>query len=191
VADASRLPSIERFDADPHRVAAAYRPQVGATYRSDQQVWLAFRHEDITGLLRDPSFRKDPNVAVEGPYGAPLLEGDYSILFMDDPDHRRIRGLVTQAFSRRAVEAYRPRAQAIVDELLDAMATTIEDPVDLMSTFAVPLPVTVIAEILGIDLADRDDFKRWSDDMALSFDETLSPAGSRPRPRNCATTSPT
>jgi cytochrome P450 len=137
-------------------------------------VWLVFRHHEVSDLLRDPSFKKDPKVAVEGPYGTPFVENDYSILFMDDPDHRRIRGLVTQAFSKRAVEAYRPRTQAIVDDLLETMAS-MEDTVDLITTFAVPLPITVIAEILGIDPTDRNDFKRWSDDMALSFDETLSP----------------
>jgi cytochrome P450 len=168
------LPPLERFDAEPHQVAAAYRPTLGAAYRADQQVWLVFRHQDVTDLLRDPNFKKDPRVAVEGPYGTPFTENDYSILFMDDPDHRRIRGLVTQAFSKRAVEAYRPRTQAIVDDLLELMAT-MKDPVDLISALAVPLPITVIAEILGIDPADRDDFKRWSDNMALSFDETLSP----------------
>ena len=172
--DGEDLPPIAEFDADPHRVAAAYRSSVAAAYRADQQAWLVFRHGDVTGLLRDPSFKKDPTAAVDGPYGAPLVEGDYSILFMDDPDHRRLRGLVTQAFSKRAIEAFRPRTQSIVDHLLDAMATT-SGPIDLISTFAVPLPITMIAEILGIDPADQADFKRWSDDMALSFDETLSP----------------
>ena len=167
----SGLPPIEGFDADPHGIADAYRP-VGAGYRQDQQAWLIFRHEDVASLLREPGCRKDPRVAIEGPYGEPLLKGDYSILFMDDPDHSRIRRLVTQAFSKRATEVYRSRTQDIVDQLLDAMTTAIE-PVDLISALAVPLPITVIAEILGIDPAHRDDFKRWSDDMALSFDEAL------------------
>ena len=135
---------------------------------------MVFRHQDVSDLLRAPSCRKDPREALEGPYGEPLLLGDYSILFMDDPDHRRIRSLVTQAFSKRAVEAFRPRTQAIADALLGNIART-SDPADLIASFAVPLPIRVIAEILGVDPADQDDFKQWSDDMALSFDETLTP----------------
>jgi cytochrome P450 len=173
VVDISGLPPVEEFDAYPHRTAAAYRPRVGAEYRQDQQVWLVFRHRDVATLLRDPTCRKDPRAAVDGPYGEPLLEGDYSILFMDDPDHQRIRRLVTQAFSKRAVEEYRSRTRAIVDQLLDALEST-KDAVDLISALAVPLPIVVIAEILGIDPADQDEFKRWSDDMALSFDESLT-----------------
>jgi cytochrome P450 len=96
------------------------------------------------------------------------------MLFMDDPDHRRLRGLVNQAFSKRATEANRPLIQATVDTLLDAMATA-NGPVDLITSLATPFPISVIAEILGIDPADHDDFKRWSDDGALSFDPMLPP----------------
>ena len=96
------------------------------------------------------------------------------MLFTDDPDHRRPRGLVGQAFSKRATESNRPRIQATVDNLLDEMATA-SGPVDLITSLATPFPITVIAEILGIDPADRDDFKRWSDDGALSFDPMLPP----------------
>jgi cytochrome P450 len=96
------------------------------------------------------------------------------MLFMDDPDHRRIRSLVNQAFSKRATEVLRPRIQAVVDDLLDVMDET-SDSVDVVLALAVPLPVTVIGEILGVDSTDQADFKRWSDDMALSFDQTLSP----------------
>jgi cytochrome P450 len=174
--ESSGLLSVEDFDRHPHEVAAAYRSLVGARYRDDQQVWLVFRHENVVELLRDPACRKDPAVAVEGPYREPLLESDYSILFMDDPDHRRIRGLVTQAFSKRAVDGHRQRTQDI-DQLLDQVATA-TGPVDLIAALAVPLPIIVIAEILGIDPADQGDFKRWSDDMALSFDETLTAAES-------------
>ncbi len=96
------------------------------------------------------------------------------MLFMDDPDHRRLRGLVTQAFSKRATEAIRSRIQEIADQLLDTIAPT-NGAVDIVSEFAVPFPISVIAEILGVAATDRLEFKRWSDDIALSFDATLSP----------------
>jgi cytochrome P450 len=162
------------FMADPHRLAAEYRPRSAAVYDGDMQAWTVLRHADVSTMLRDPHFKKDPAVAVDGPYTQALLAGARSMLFMDDPDHRRLRGLVNQAFSRRATESNRPRVQAIVDTLLDAMAEA-DGPVDLITALATPFPITVIAEILGIDPADQADFKRWSDDGALSFNPMLPP----------------
>jgi cytochrome P450 len=174
VLEGEDLPPIATFDSDPHRVAAAYRPTAAAVYDSDQQAWLVLRHIDVAALLRDPSFKKDPAVATDGPYTRALLADDHSMLFMDDPDHRRLRGLVSQAFSKRATEASRQRIQTIADDLLGTIDQT-SGSVDIVSVFAVPFPITVIAEILGIDPADRADFKRWSDDMAMSFDQMLRP----------------
>ncbi len=162
------------FVADPHRVAAARRAISGADHDRDFNGWTVFRHADVSPLLRDPTLKKDPAVAADGLYTQVLLAGERSMLFMDDPDHRRLRGLVNQAFSKRATESSRPRIQAIVDELLDAMASE-RGPVDLITALATPFPITVIAEILGVDPADRDDFKRWSDDGTLSFDPSLAP----------------
>jgi cytochrome P450 len=79
---------------------------------------------------------------------------------------------VSKAFTAKAVEEMRPRIQAITDELLDAIAPSVE--VDLMKRFAEPLPTIVIAEMLGVDPADRDDFKRWSDTGVMSFNPLLS-----------------
>jgi cytochrome P450 len=135
---------------------------------------MVLRHADVSALLRDPTLKTNPAVASDGPYTQALLAGELSMLFMDDPDHRRLRGLVNQAFSKRATESNKPRIQAIVDDLLDAMATA-TGPVDLITSLATPFPITVIAEILGIDPADHDDFKRGSDDGALIFDPMLPP----------------
>ena len=175
MSDRSELPPIAEFDSDPHRVAAAHRPNSAAVYDADQQAWLVLRHGDVAALLRDPSFKKDPSAAADGPYTQALQAGDHSILFMDDPDHRRLRGLVTQAFSKRATEASRTRIQTTADELLDTIDHT-SATVDLVAAYAVPFPITVIADILGIDPTDQTEFKRWSDDVALSFDQLLGPA---------------
>jgi hypothetical protein len=155
-------------------VAAAYRPASAAVYDDDQQAWLVLRHADVAALLRDPSFKKDPAAAADGPYTQALLAGDHSMLFMDDPDHRRLRGLVSQAFSKRATEASRLRIQTMADQLLDTIDQK-SGTVDLVAAYAVPFPIAVIADILGIDPADEADFKRWSDDVALSFDQLLGP----------------
>ena len=88
------------------------------------------------------------------------------MLFMDDPDHRRVRGLVNKAFTLKAVEALRPRVREIATGLL----AKIEGPeFDLMTSFAGVLPVIVIAEMLGIDPADRDSFRHWSEVSVAAF----------------------
>jgi cytochrome P450 len=90
---------------------------------------------------------------------APMLQ-------LDDPDHKRIRGLVSQAFNQRAVDTFRPRIRAISDELLDAL--TGRDSFDVIAEYAAPLPIIVIAEMLGVAARDLGQFKRWSDTRADS-----------------------
>ena len=82
------------------------------------------------------------------------------MLNKDGADHRRLRKLVTKAFTPRMVEQLRPRIQEIADELIDAVESRGE--MDLVDEFAFPLPITVIAELLGIPVADRDRFRRWT-----------------------------
>jgi cytochrome P450 len=86
------------------------------------------------------------------------------LLFMDPPDHTRLRTLANAAFSRKAVEELRPRIARLVDELLDG-----RDEIDLVADFAYPLPVTVIAEMLGVPLSDREMFSTWSRDLVDLF----------------------
>jgi cytochrome P450 len=121
----------------------------------------------------------DPRKAAPGTFDSmffAIVDGrEPSMLFLDDPDHGRLRGLVNKAFTPRAVEQMAPRIQQIVDELLDLAAR--DGRFDLIASFAGPLPTTVIAEMLGVDPADRDDFKRWSDDGVLAFDPMLSEEG--------------
>lgn len=175
----ANVPSLHLSDPavvlDPHGPAMPRPDEAALAYAPDLEVFAAFRHADVIHLLRDPAYRKDPANALDGPYTQAMAATMPSLLLMDDPDHRRLRSLLTAAFTRKATERVRPRVQAIVDELLDTMDAG-EVPVDLISSYAVPLPIIVISEILGIDAADRDDFKRWSDDIALQFDPLLEPA---------------
>jgi cytochrome P450 len=82
------------------------------------------------------------------------------MLNSDPPDHERLRKLVNKAFTARRVEQLRPRIEAITAGLLDDMSTQRE--VDLLASFAFPLPITVICELLGVPVADRDEFRAWS-----------------------------
>lgn len=95
------------------------------------------------------------------------------MLHLDDPDHKRIRGLVSKAFNRRAVDALRPRIRDIASGLLDDLAG--QGGVGLISAFAVPLPIIVIAEMLGVGAGDLDQFRRWSDARAQIFNPARTP----------------
>src|SRR5262249_62155670 len=88
-----------------------------------------------------------------------------SMLTMDPPDHTRLRRLVTKAFTPRMIEGLRPRIEAIVAELLAAVGD--RKDMDLIRDLAYPLPVTVIAEMLGVPLEDRITFKRWSEELLV------------------------
>jgi cytochrome P450 len=102
-----------------------------------------------------------------------------SLLMLDPPDHTRIRTLVGKAFTPRRIDALRPRIQQIVDQALDRLDPTA--PIDLIRDFAVPVPIQVIAELLGVPTDDRELFKSWSSRLValldpLSADATLADA---------------
>lgn len=132
-----------------------------------QNVWHLFRYADVLrGLTEYATFSSDPRATMEWePEGPePILA---SILRMDPPRHRQLRSLAAQAFTPRVVAQMAPRIAAITNELLDKVPMTGE--MDVVRDLAYPLPVTVIAELLGIPSEMRADFKRWSD--ALVSDE--------------------
>ncbi len=135
-------------------------------------IWFVTRYEDAEAvLLDDERFVRDPRLAVPPERLAALNEGlpdaiafiDSHMLNRDGDDHRRLRRLVSKAFTPRMIERLRPRIQEIADELLDGVAAGGE--MDLVSAFAFPLPITVIAELLGVPAAERDRFREWSDAM--------------------------
>lgn len=144
---------------------------------------FATRHDDVRAVLRDRDLLVDPRTTLPDDYVrlfVPDLESDDynpSMLFLDDPDHKRLRGIVSQAFNPRSVEAMRPRIEAIAAELLDAMEGKSE--ADLIAAYAAPLPTIVIAEMLGVAREDRAEFKRWSDDIVQAFDPLRSEETSR------------
>ena len=109
----------------------------------------------------DPRLSKDMQAALAASpetvaEGLPGPDFAHHMLVADPPDHTRLRRLVSSAFSIRRIEGLRPRVQAVVDDLLDDIAT--QDPeatVDLVAAFALPFPFTVICELLGVPEADR------------------------------------
>jgi cytochrome P450 len=160
-----------------------------------QTLWIVTRYDDGLAILRDHQrFGNDPgNVysqeQLEAMYGQLLAhlsdeqigrvkQVDEAIsrqlLGVDPPDHTRLRKLVSRSFTPKYVDALRPRVQAIADELLDQMAERVaagEQVTDLIESYAFPLPLTVIAEMLGIPMDMRESFKVWSN-AAVTFDPT-------------------
>jgi cytochrome P450 len=151
---------------DPFPLFAAVR-ELGAvhavTLADGHDAWLVVGYEEARIALNDPRLSKDMHAALATGSGV-VAEGlpgpsfARHMLSVDPPDHSRLRRLVSAAFTPRRVEALRPRVQAVVDDLLDAVAAAGPDArIDLVAAFAFPLPFTVICELLGVPEPDRAD----------------------------------
>jgi cytochrome P450 len=127
--------------------------------------WQVFRYADVSRVLTEyATFSSASFDDQSDPIGS-------SILQMDPPRHRQLRNLVTQAFTPRMVAQLEPRITAVTNDLLDQVAAA--GHMDVIGDLAYPLPVTVIAELLGIPAQLREDFKRWSDAI-VAGDEALT-----------------
>ncbi len=127
--------------------------------------WALTEYDDAMAILQDHRrFSSGENKLEYAPYR--------TMLDLDPPDHTRLRSLVSKAFTPRSVALLGPRIEEIVEELLDDLAD--KDSFDLISDFAFPFPVIVIAEMLGIPAEDRDKFNVWSNDIALAVEPILS-----------------
>ena len=122
------------------------------------------RHDDVTRVMRDPTFWVDGRKSSEETYRqAAERKRDRSMLGLDDPEHKRLRSLVSRSFTPRQVESWRPLLREIAGELLDEVDRQGDDEFDLVSALAGPLPAIAIARLLGIDPAKQADFKTWSE----------------------------
>ncbi|MGM1057797.1 cytochrome P450 [Saccharothrix sp. Mg75] len=124
--------------------------------------WLATRYDDVKTVLADPRFSRAAALNADVPRTLPNIQTDSNILTMDPPDHTRLRRLVARAFTARRTEQLRERAQEVVDGLLDDVEAQ-GPPVDLVEALAMPLPITIICEMLGVPVEDRGRFRGWSD----------------------------
>ncbi len=168
------------FREQPHKVLDRLR-QEEPVHRDRQfdRVFLT-RYEDVRVVTSDREYLVDPRKARPTAFSRMVMlrrDSDQpfepSMLHLDDPDHKRLRGLVSKAFNQRAIEAFRPRIQAVGERLLDAVAG--QPRFDVIADYAAPLPTIVIAEMLGVDPADQGDFKRWSDALLHTFNPQPTP----------------
>ncbi|AKG03428.1 cytochrome P450 [Salimicrobium jeotgali] len=127
--------------------------------------WIVTRYEDVVTVLKDQRFIKDFTVFLDEESRAQAHQSIFSrnMLFADPPDHKRLRGLVQQAFTPRMIEELRGRITEIANELIDDMQD--RSQIDLIDDFAFPLPIIVICEMLGVPSEDRDKFRTWSNTL--------------------------
>jgi cytochrome P450 len=173
-------PASPAFLDDPYPFYDALRSHAPVVRIDRVGGWVVTRHEDVNALLRDTRFSNDrtrsANFAalipdpVERERRARGLRG--SLLSADPPEHTRLRGLVAKAFTPAMIERLRPRVEALVDELVGAIAPGVT--VDLVAALASPLPVVVIATMLGVPPEDRPRFAAWSETLATSLDSVIT-----------------
>ena len=132
----------------------------------------ASSHAAVQAVLRGPGWSSDQRhtAAVPDVAGEALSK---VLLFMDAPDHTRLRGLISKAFTPRTVEQLRPRIAEVAEELLAPLREA--GRFDVIADFAFPLPVTVICELFGVPAADRGLFRRVTGDMAVVLDLDATP----------------
>jgi len=158
------------FKADPFPILAHLRstePVYRTTLPDKTAVWLVTRYEDVHSLLKDGRFTKNrynamtPEQLRKQPWVPPMFRPlERNMLDLDPPDHTRLRGLVHKAFTPRLIEQMQTRVQTIADEALDAVSRKGE--MDLIGEYALPIPMILITEILGVPTKDRDEFHKWS-----------------------------
>jgi cytochrome P450 len=159
------------FKAHPYPIYAQLRsttPVHRVSLPDGRDVWMVTRYEDVVGVLKDERFAKDwrkvmtpEQLAQVPPIPEVLRPLSNNMLGTDPPDHERLRSLVSKAFTPRLIERMRPRVQELADALLDAIEDQRE--MDLIDDYAFPLPIAVIAELLGVPAEDRCKFREWSD----------------------------
>jgi cytochrome P450 RapN len=126
--------------------------------------WLATGYQEVKTILADPRFSRSATIGRDMARTSPAVETNASLLSLDPPDHGRLRKLVAKAFTARRTELLRDRAQEIVDSALDAVEAQ-GPPADLVATLNMPLPITIICDLLGVPEDERVGFQGWTDVM--------------------------
>ena len=168
----NKYPRIDspRFKANPYPIYARLRTEA-PVYRAKvafwlPAIWIVTRYDDVVSVLKDPRFSKDYIQAY--PWIPPSVRAMFrNLLSIDPPDHTRLRSLVQKAFTPGLIGGLRDRIQAICDELLDRCAGS-GDRIELIRDYALPVPLTIIADLLGIPVKDRSRFGPWTKKVAAA-----------------------
>jgi cytochrome P450 len=163
-------PLLPEFHADPYPFYRRLREE-DPVHQSPLGFWVLTRYDDCVTALRDGRFGREAFAQLLADvYGDGTGVGALprSMLFRDPPDHTRLRGLVSKAFTPRVIDQMREHIQELVDRLLDRVQPA--GAMDVIADLAYPLPVTVICEMLGVPLSDHESIRGWSADIARSLD---------------------
>ncbi|HEX5839080.1 MAG TPA: cytochrome P450 [Anaerolineales bacterium] len=162
----------EEIRSNPYPFYELLRQHDPVHWDDEMGFWVLTRYTDIDSLYTDERFSRaqglmrgferlsEADRSIAGPVYHSFSQ---TVFYADPPYHTHLRGLMNHAFTPRRVERLRPYIQRTVDELLDAACA--KPVVDIIRDLAYPLPVMVIAELLGLPASDRAQFKKWSDDL--------------------------
>lgn len=138
------------------------------------------RHEDVRAIFSDATYQRDPRATPEGSLArafAPasvMIDGPHgNLLYLDGAQHRRVRGLVSRAFTPKAISAKRSEIEAIALRLLQEAAN--KPDFDFISEYAAPFPIYVIGDMLGLPRTDMPQFRQWSEDLIFVFNPLRTP----------------
>jgi cytochrome P450 len=168
------------FRDDPHAMLDELRAEQPVLRDPMAGAFFLTRHEDVRGILTDLSLWRDPHKAEEAAVLARRAidavgadgERRMSILTMDDPDHGRIRPPLTQALYKRVAKC-RPQVEEIVAKTLEALEG--RERFDAMADYALPIPIDVIAAILGVDHGRLAEFRDWSEGIIQTLNPMRTP----------------
>jgi cytochrome P450 len=155
--------------ANPYPLYHRLRTEAPVHWDPFLHAWVVTRYADVVHVLHHFSANRTPNPEQLSAMGLSALNPIAQVmvrqmLFLDPPDHTRLRGLASAAFTVRRVERLRSHIQEIMDGLLDRVIA--KGRMDLIADFASPAPAIVTAELLGVPVADHDQLKNWSADFA-------------------------
>ncbi len=164
------------YVVNPYKLYARLREADPVFWDEQLGGWVLTSYNDVVAMLRDPRLSAQrfitdsewmPPEMVEA-LGSPMRALTRQMLFLDPPDHTRLRGLVSKAFTPRVIEGLREHIQQIVDDLLDKALP--QGHINLIQEFTYPLPAIVIAEMLGVPPEDRELFFKWTNDFGTIID---------------------
>ena len=144
-------------------------------HRNPDGSFFVTRHDDVASVLSGRAMSSDKRGPLSGVFGpdAPIYEHHANVMvFLDPPDHPRVRGLVAHAFRNRTLSTWQPKVERVVDDLLGESPTGGE--MDLIADFAYLLPLTVVGEMLGVPTDDRQRFKTWGAAVTASLEPNPS-----------------
>ena len=174
-------PLLPEFRQNPYPTYRRFREADPVHWNETFGFWVCTRYDDIVTILRHSQASANPRDwerfddyvdALGGTGPAGDMQSRW-VLLKNPPDHTRLRKLVTKAFTPRVVEHMRPHIQDIVHDLLDAVQA--KGRFDIIRDVAFPLPVIVIAEMIGVPTQDREQFKDWTAALAGSLDPVITP----------------